>query len=173
MMVVILERANNNVRNVENADFQHFNFLPFPTFSKAIQNSRLCGFRTNFANVLFLSKSTPIFFTLDCDTYIELAGNKQRCSPYQLQGFLCDTCFCDVQVNQLHGQVQSLVVEFKVLLHLHEPVHQDGSHASSQVLLFAHVWFNLKHKLKEIVHLHYLPFTSQCRLSKPLRKRLF
>ena len=61
-------------------------------------------------------------------TYIKLAGNEHGSGPQELELFPAERLHSQVMIHHLDGQVQGLVVELKVLLDLHQPVYQDGSH---------------------------------------------
>lgn len=68
-------------------------------------------------------------------TYIKLGCNKECDGSDKLQGLLACAHTAHIHVNKLHSQVQGLMVELKVLLHLDQPVHEDGPHTGGQVPL--------------------------------------
>ncbi|RUS71537.1 hypothetical protein EGW08_020707, partial [Elysia chlorotica] len=66
----------------------------------------------------------------------------------QLQHLLVHLDARQVEIRQLHGQVQRLVVELKVFLDLDQPVHEDSTHCRRDVALFgAKVRRDAEHEL--------------------------
>ena len=71
------------------------------------------------------------------DTNVKLRGGEERGGPDELEAVALDGRAAAAQqvVHQLDGQVERLVVQLKVLLHLDEPVDEHRAHAGRQVRL--------------------------------------
>ena len=66
---------------------------------------------------------------------VHLAGNQTGGGAHQLQLLLPHLLLGEVEVGHLDGGVESLVVQLEALLDLDQPVHQDGPHGLSDLLL--------------------------------------
>jgi len=66
-------------------------------------------------------------------THVKLAGAEERSCSNQLEPLSLRASLAEVQVDQLDCEVQRLMVQLKVLLDLHQPVHQHRPHARGQV----------------------------------------
>lgn len=75
------------------------------------------------------------------DTLVVLAGDEHGRRPDQLQRVLADELVTQIEVHQLHPQVQRLVVQLEALLDLDHPVNEKGTHPGGQTRLPLHVVF--------------------------------
>lgn len=76
--------------------------------------------------------------------YLEFSGNEHAGGPNQLEVLSLHLSTAEVGVHQAYGNVEGLVEQFKVLLHLNKPVDENGAHRSIDVGLFWHVVRNGK-----------------------------
>ena len=63
--------------------------------------------------------------------YLEFASDEHSSAAQQLQLLFLNASTIQIQIEQLDAQVQDLMIEFELLLHLHHPVDQEQTHLFS------------------------------------------
>src|SRR3546814_10539554 len=81
--------------------------------------------------------------------FLLLACNEQRSNSNELQ--LCAWHLGDLQeaIDDVHAKKESLVGKLELVVHLNQPIDEDGSHASIDISLVGHV---LSHRKRSEEH---------------------
>lgn len=75
-----------------------------------------------------------VFHNGSVDFFV-FASYQHRCHSDQLQVLSGDFFFFEISVDQVDGQVQCLRDQLELVVHVHQPVHQDRAHFLVDVLL--------------------------------------